>query len=286
MSAGIALETTLRRPARRRRSDILLGFGLLLLVVVLAAIGPLFTPYDPLKADPTAVLLPPGGDHWLGTNSYGGDVFSRLVAAARLDLFIGITSVAIAFVIATPVGAIVGYSRSWWAGAVMRVMDFIQAFPVFIVAMALVAVRGPSTFNVVVVIALLNVPIFVRLVRSEVLSLRERSFIEAARSVGNSDLSLVVHHVLPNALGSSIAQASVNIGWALLLTAGLSFVGAGIRPPTAEWGTMIAEGAPNMITGEWWISLFPGLALGVAVLGFALAGDSLRAMLDVRLRTI
>jgi peptide/nickel transport system permease protein len=263
-----------------------LGYGLLLLVVVLAIVGPFFTPFDPVKADPTGVLLPPSGAHWMGTNSYGGDVFSRVVGAARLDLFIGFTSVAIAFVIGTPIGALVGYSRAWWAGAVMRVMDFIQAFPVFIVAMALVAVRGPSTLNVLLVIALLNIPIFVRLVRSEVLSLRERSFIEAARSVGNSDLRLVVHHVLPNALGSSLAQASVSVGWALLLTAGLSFVGAGIRPPTPEWGTMIAEGAPNMITGEWWISLFPGLALGIAVLGFALAGDSLRATLDVRARTV
>jgi len=284
MSAGIALEPPLTR-SKRGRSDVL-GFGLLLVIVFLAVVGPLFTSLDPNTADPTSALLPPSGEHWLGTNSYGGDVFTRLVAAARLDLFIGSTSVAIAFVIATPIGAIVGYSRRWWAGAVMRVMDFIQAFPVFIVAMALVAVRGPSTFNVIFVIALLNVPIFVRLVRSEVLALRERPFIEAARSVGNSDVGLVLHHVLPNSLGSSIAQASINIGWALLLTAGLSFVGAGIRPPTAEWGTMIAEGAPNMITGQWWISLFPGLALGLAVLGFALAGDSLRAMLDVRSRTV
>jgi peptide/nickel transport system permease protein len=285
MSAGLALEGPLPREEGRRKSD-LFGFGLLLVVVIFALVGPLFVPHDPVEAQPTAVLLPPSGEHWFGTNSYGGDVFSRVVAAARLDLFIGFTSVAIAFAIATPVGAIAGYSRRWWGSGIMRIMDFIQAFPVFIVAMALVAVRGPSTFNVVLVIALLNIPIFVRLVRSEVLSLREKTFIEAARSVGNSDLRLVMRHVLPNALGPSIAQASASIGWALLLTAGLSFVGAGIRPPTAEWGTMIAEGAQNMITGEWWISLFPGLALGAAVLGFALAGDALRAMLDVRSRTI
>jgi peptide/nickel transport system permease protein len=285
MSTGIVLEETLHRPEGSRVSRVL-GYGLLSLVVVLAIVGPLLTTYDPIKADPTSVLLPPSGAHWFGTNSYGGDIFSRVVGAARLDLFIGFTSVAIAFLIGTPLGAIVGYSRSWWAGAVMRVMDFIQAFPVFIVAMALVAVRGPSTSNVLLIIALLNIPIFVRLVRAEVLPLRERSFIEAARSVGNSDLRLVVQHVLPNSLGTSVAQASVNVGWALLLTAGLSFVGAGIRPPTAEWGTMIAEGAANMITGQWWISLFPGLALGIAVLGFALAGDSLRAALDVRARTV
>jgi peptide/nickel transport system permease protein len=285
VSASLVVETQLPRAAPRSRSNIV-GFGLLAIVVVVAFVGPLLTSYDPLEADPGAVLLPPSGTHWLGTNSYGGDVFARMVAAARLDLYIGFTSVAIAFALATPLGALVGNSRRWWATFVMRIMDFVQAFPVFIIAMALVAVRGPSTFNVVVVIALLNVPIFVRLVRAEVLSFRERSFVEAARSVGNSELQLVVRHILPNSLSSSIAQASANIGWALLLTAGLSFVGAGIRPPTAEWGTMIAEGAPHMITGEWWISLFPGLALGIAVLGFALAGDRLRTMLDVRSRTV
>jgi peptide/nickel transport system permease protein len=286
MSTNILLEAPLPPQAVKRRVVAYLGFGLLLVVVVLAFLGPLFATHDPTQANALEALQPPGARHWLGTNSYGGDIFSRVVSAARLDLFIGFVSVASAFVIAAPLGTAVGYSRAWWASVTMRAMDFIQSFPVFILAMAIVSVRGPGTFNVILVIALLNVPIFVRLIRAEVLSLRERAFVDAARAVGNSGFRLVTRHIMPNALGPSIAQASANIGWALLLTAGLSFVGAGIRPPTPEWGTMIAEGAQNMITGEWWISLFPGLALGTAVLGFALAGDALRALLDVRARTV
>lgn len=286
MSANVLLETPLPPQAVKRRVAAYLGFGLLLVVVVLALLGPLFATHNPTQANALEALQPPGARHWLGTNSYGGDIFSRVVSAARLDLFIGFVSVASAFVIAAPLGTAVGYSRAWWANVTMRAMDFIQSFPVFILAMAIVSVRGPGTFNVILVIALLNVPIFVRLIRAEVLSLRERAFVDAARAVGNSGFRLVTRHIMPNALSPSIAQASANIGWALLLTAGLSFVGAGIRPPTPEWGTMIAEGAQNMITGEWWISLFPGLALGTAVLGFALAGDALRALLDVRARTV
>jgi peptide/nickel transport system permease protein len=282
MSANVVLEAPLPSlPTRRSRYA---GFGLLGAVVVVAIVGPMLTKYDPVAANPVEALLPPSSTHWLGTNAYGGDILSRVVWAARLDLFIGFTSVALAFVIATPIGALVGYSRRWWAAATMRVMDFIQSFPLFILAMAIVAVRGPGTFNVILVITLLNIPVFVRLVRAEVLSLRERPFVEAARAVGNTDRRLVLRHVLPNAMSSSIAQASANIGWALLLTAGLSFVGAGIRPPTAEWGTMIGEGAENIITGQWWISVFPGLALGIAVLGFALAGDAVRGLLDIRAR--
>jgi peptide/nickel transport system permease protein len=257
----------------------------LALLVLLALVGPVLTEFDPERANPRATLEPPSAEHWFGTNSYGGDVFSRVVHAARLDLFIAFVSVAVSFAIGTPLGALVGYSRRWWAGAVMRFMDFVQSFPLFIIALAVVTVTGPSTWNVIFVLALLNVPIFVRLVRAEVLSLRERSFVEAARCLGDTDARIVATYVLPNSIASSLSQASVNVGWALLLTAGLGFVGAGIRPPTPEWGVMIGEGARNMITGEWWVSLFPGLALGVAVLAFALAGDALARLLDVRARS-
>lgn len=286
MNVGITLDE--QRPASRARSryQAYRGFGLLLFVVIFAFLGPLLTSYSPVRADPLHTLLSPSHPHWFGTNDWGGDVFSRTVHAARLDLFIGIVSVGLGFLIGTPIGAAVGYHRGWVSGLTMRGMEFVQSFPVFILAMALVAVRGPGTWNVIAVIALLNIPIFARLVRAEVLSLRDRAFVEAGRSVGNGTARLVWKHILPNSLGSSIAQASASVGWALLLTAGLGFVGAGIRPPTPEWGTMIAEGAQNMITGQWWISLFPGLALGIAVLAFALAGDALRDLLDVRARTL
>ena len=260
------------------------AFALLAVLVVIAVIGPALVPFDPERADPRSALLPPSPEHWFGTNSYGADVFSRVVHATRLDLFIGFVSVGIAFIIAVPLGAAIGYSRHWSAGGFMRVMDFVQSFPVFILAMAIVTVTGQSVTNVIIVIAILNIPIFVRLVRTEVLALRERTFVEAARSAGNSDIRLIYRHILPNAASPAVSQASVNVGWALLLTAGVSFVGAGVPPPTAEWGVMIGEGAGNMITGEWWISIFPGFALGLAVLAFALAGDGVRVALDVRHR--
>lgn len=258
------------------------GFWLLALVALIAILAPLLTGYDPERADPVNSLEPPSTEHLFGTNNNGADVFSRVVHAARLDLFIGFTSVALAFLIATPLGAAAGYSRHWWAATTMRFMDFLQSFPIFVLAMAFVAFAGPSLRNVIIVLTVLFIPIFVRVVRSEVLAMRESNFIEAARCVGNSDFRLIARHVLPNVLGTSMAQASVNIGWALLVVAGISFVGAGLQPPTPEWGLMISEGAENIITGQWWIALFPGLALGLAVLAFAMAGDALRDRLDVR----
>lgn len=268
-----------------RNRQAALKSALLAAILVLAIVGPFLTPYEPERAAPLQALQAPSSEHWFGTNSYGGDVFTRVIYAARLDLFIGFVSIAISFAIAAPLGAAVGYSRSRWSGLTMRIMDFIQSFPVFILAMALVTVTGPSITNVIVVLMILNVPIFVRLVRAEVLGIRERSFVEAGRCVGNSTVQLVSKYVLPNSLSSALGQASVQVGWALLLTAGLGFVGAGIQPPTAEWGVMIGEGARNMITGEWWISLFPGLALGLTVLGFALVGDALSNLLDVKQRS-
>lgn len=271
-------------PVVRRRRQRGAGFWLLGLVIAVAIIGPLLTGYDPEQSDPRNSLESPSWDHLFGTNNNGADVFSRVVHAARLDIYIGFVSVALAFAIATPLGAAVGYSRRWWAGAVMRFMDFLQSFPIFVLAMAFVAFAGTSTRNVIIVLSVLFIPIFVRVVRSEVLALREGTFVEAARCVGNSDLRIVTRHILPNVLGTSLAQASINIGWALLVVAGISFVGAGVQPPTPEWGLMIGEGAENIITGQWWIALFPGLALGLTVLAFALAGDALRDRLDIRLR--
>jgi peptide/nickel transport system permease protein len=161
----------------------------------------------------------------------------------------------------------------------------VQSFPVFVLAMALVAVTGQKMSNVILVVAFLNAPIYMRLMRSGVLSARESTYVEAARCVGNSDSRIVFRHILPNVINPSITQASVNIGWAILLTSGLSFIGAGVPVPKAEWGAMIAVGAPTVITGEWWSSLFPGLAIAITVLGFALVGDGLRAYFDPTTRS-
>ena len=221
-----------------------IGFGLLGLVVMLALIGPLIAQYSPTRSDFSAVLQAPSAEHWFGTNSYGADVFSRLVHAARLDLSIGFFSVAIALLIGAPLGALIGMSHgSRLSSLGMRILDFVQSFPLFILAMALVAVTGQSTLNVALVLMVLSVPIFARLVRSEVLALRGRAFVEAARCSGNGEIRLVVRHILPNAMGAATAQASAQIGWALLLIAGLSFVGAGVQPPTPEWGRHDSRGS-------------------------------------------
>jgi len=272
---------------RLRNQRIALGHrvtlvGLVILALV-AIVGPFVVPFSPV-ATSSAVLEPPSSTHWFGTDAVGSDVFSRVVVATRIDLFIALVSVLVSFVIAAPVGAYVGFKESRVSSLVMRLLDFVQSFPVFIFAMALVAVAGPSVTNLILALTFLNVPILVRLVRSEVLGLRERTFVEAARSVGNSDVRIAMKHLLPNSMGTAIAQASTQMGWALLMTAGLTFVGAGIQPPEPEWGGMISQGAKFMVTGEWWPAFFPGLALSLAILLLGMAGDTFRDLYDVTRR--
>lgn len=277
----------------RQRPVFALGYALVALIVALAILAPLIAPYDPEQADATVTLLPPSGSHLLGTDISGMDVFSRVVYSARIDLLIAIAGTLLSLAIGMPLGLIAGYFSGtrgpwgWLSEGMMRAADVLQAFPVFVLAIALVAALGPSARNVIVAITFVNAPIYLRLMRTQALSLRERRFVDAARVAGSSEARIVIRHILPNATAPAIIQSSVNVGWSVLLTAGLSFVGAGVRVPTPEWGSMIAVGAQNMITGQWWPALFPGIAIGITVLGFALVGDSLELMLDpVRRRGI
>jgi peptide/nickel transport system permease protein len=270
-----------------------LGYVLILLIVSLALLAPLIAPYDPETANAAITLQAPSGSHLLGTDISGMDVFSRVIYSARIDLVIAILGTLFSLAIGLPLGVIAGYFArtrgvwSWLSEWIMRIADVLQAFPVFVLAIALVAALGQSARNVILAIAFVNAPIYLRLLRTQALSLRERRFVDAARVSGSSELRIVFRHILPNAVAPAIIQASVNMGWAVLLTAGLSFVGAGVRVPTPEWGSMIAVGAQNMITGKWWPALFPGVAIALTVLGFALIGDSLELMLDpVRRRRI
>ena len=208
------------------------------------------------------------------------DVFSRVLVAPRIDIAIGLTGTSFALLLGCPLGVLLGFYRNWFSEIFMRLLDFIQSFPIFILAMALVSFTGQSITNVIYVVGLLNMPIFARLVRGETLSLREREFVEAARCAGCSDLKIIFRHLLPNAVAPALVQSSVTVGWAVLLTAGLSFIGAGVRVPEAEWGLMVSQGSSYMITGEWWIALFPGIAIGIAVIGFALLGDAIRELID------
>ncbi len=242
--------------------------------------GPMLAPYPPAAANAGAQLLPPSAAHWFGTDDVGMDVFSRVIASPRIDLTIALSATLLALVIGTAVGGIAGYFRTWWSELIMRISDLVQSFPVFILAMALVIVTGQEIWNVIFVVALVNTPIYVRLVRAEVLSLRERTFAEAAVTLGVSGFNIVRRHMIPNALGPVISQASITAGFAMLLTAGLSFVGAGVRVPTPEWGSMISVGASSIVTGQWWPSMFPGIALSLSVFGFAMLGDGLSRLLS------
>jgi peptide/nickel transport system permease protein len=259
----------------------MLGFFIVGIMLLLVVAAPILATHDPTQANPQDFLQPPSQEHWFGTDASGLDIFSRVLYAPRVDMVIAVAGILLAIAIGCPLGVFVGYYPGGaLSGLIMRIMDFAQSLPIFIMAMALVAALGQDITNVIYVIAIFNIPVFVRLMRSEALSLREIEYIEAARCAGNSDWRIIFRHLLPNSLAPALIQLSVSIGAAILLTAGLSFIGAGVRVPTPEWGLMIAQGAQNMITGQWWIAFFPGVAMSLAVLGFALVGDALRNVLD------
>lgn len=277
------------------RTDWMLRIGIAIVAVVclLAVIGPHIGPYDPTLTTPRVAEPPPGltqipgqfagwaagtldhPPHWMGTDASGYDIFSRVIAAPRTDLTIALTANFLSLAMGVFLGLIAGYFRNVATEFLMRVSDVMQSFPVFISAMVLVALAGRSTTNIIIALAFVYIPIYIRLTRAEVLSQKSRGFVEAARALGVPELTIALRHVLPNSLTPALIQSSVTIGFAILLTAGLSFVGAGVRPPTPEWGLMISTGANQIILGEWWPSVFPGIAISLTVFGFAVLGNAL-----------
>ncbi len=263
----------------------LIAFVMFAFFVGCAIFGPMLVPYDPLASNAARALQPPSADHWFGTDAVGRDVFSRVIVATRLDLMISVAAVALSFVIGAVLGALAGYWGGWLDAVLNRLMDTIMAFPLFVLAMGIVAALGNSIENIVYATAIINIPFYARLVRAEVNIRREAGFARAAKLSGNSDLRVLALHIFPNALPPMMVQASLNLGWAILNAAGLSFIGLGVRPPTPEWGIMVAEGANFIVSGEWWLALFPGLWLMLAVFTFNLLGDGLRDIVDPRKRT-
>lgn len=258
--------------------------GLILVILVLAGVlAPLIAPYDPVKLDLTQRLLPPSSNHLFGTDHLGRDVFSRTLYGARISLMVGLVVVSIGLAIGTTLGMLAGYVGNTPDQVIMRVADMFLAFPSLVLAMALVAALGPDLLNVMLAISITSWPGYSRLVRGMVLSIKEVDYVDAARAIGVRQGRILVRHILPNAIAPVFVAATLNMGVAIIVASGLSFIGFGVQPPTPEWGAMVSDGRTYMNT-HFWIATFPGLAILVAVTGFNLFGDGLRDALDPRLR--
>jgi peptide/nickel transport system permease protein len=257
-----------------------LGLTIVLLMILLGVLAPLLAPYPPYETDPARRLLSPRVQHPFGTDQFGQDVFSRVLYGARVTLFVAILAVVMGLLIGTTLGALAGYLGHIPDDLVMRCMDMLQAFPSFILAMAVATAVGPGLVTLIVANAVVNVPFYARLLRSKMISVKQSQYASAAVCVGNPPLRIVFVHLLPNCVGPLIIQATLQSSWAILSAAGLSFLGLGMRVPAAEWGAMIQMGSRYMVTGEWWVAFFPGLAIVLAVLGFNLLGDGLRDLMD------
>jgi peptide/nickel transport system permease protein len=261
------------------------AFALFMLIVLAAAIGPYIVPYDPLASDTAAALQAPSAAHWFGTDQLGRDVFSRVVVATRLDFLIAIFSVALVFLMGGLAGVAAGFFGGWTDRIVSRLADTIMAFPLFVLAMGIVAALGNNVENIVLATAIVNFPLYARIARAEANVRRDAGYVQAARLSGNGEMRILLTQILPNIMPIMIVQMSLTMGYAILNAAGLSFIGLGVRPPTPEWGILVAEGAGFMVSGEWWIAFFPGLALMIAVFCFNLLGDGLRDIVDPQRRT-
>ncbi|MPZ71613.1 MAG: ABC transporter permease subunit [Nitriliruptorales bacterium] len=262
----------------------LFGLVVLGLLVMAAVLGERLAPYPPNAADVPERLRPPSLRHPFGTDELGRDVFSRVLVAARVSLQVGFIAVGISLAAGVLLGLIAGFYGRWIDDAIMRVTDMLFAFPAILLAIAILAVLGPGIANAMIAIGIVYTPIFARITRGSVLSVRERVFVTAARSLGASDLRLVTLHVLPNVLAPIIVQTSISLAFAILSEAALSFLGLGVQPPDPSWGRMLAEGR-GFVQQAWWMGVFPGAAIFVTVLAFNLLGDALRDALDPRQRS-
>jgi ABC-type dipeptide/oligopeptide/nickel transport system permease subunit len=270
-----------RRFARNRGA--VFGLAVFLAIVFMALFAPVLAPYDPLAQGVGPANQGPTWAHWAGTDSFGRDMLSRIIYGARIALAVGIVSVVIALVIGVALGLAAGYYGGWADVVIMRVMDGLFAFPIIILAIAMMAVMGFGVKNVIIAVAVGFIAPFARVTRADVLAVKEEPYIEAARLGGVSSLAIIARHVLPNVTAPIIVQAALRVSGAIITEAGLSFLGLGPPPPTPVWGSMIAEGR-NFIVMAPHISTIPGVALMVTIVGLNLLGDGLRDTLDPRLR--
>lgn len=273
-----SLMTRVRRIARRAPIGVA-ALAVIILFALLAIAAPVFAPYDPQAQDYNQLLREPSLEHPFGTDRVGRDLLSRVIYGTRISFLVGVVAVGVALVIGTPLGLMAGYFRGGTDELIMRILDAFIAFPGVIFALAIIAVLGSSLTNVMLAIGITSVPLFARITRSQVLSLRERDYVLAAISTGASDFRVMLRHILPNATSPLIVQATLGLGFAVLAEAGLGYLGVGVQPPTPTWGSDLNQGS-SLLERAPWLSIAPGMAIFVLVLAFNLLGDALRDQLD------
>ena len=268
---------------RRRRLNAMLGIVLIGALLVVAIVGMIWTPYDPLGISFGARLKPPGPAHWLGTDEFGRDVLSRLMTGAATSVRISCLTVAVSLTVGTALGILTGFVRGWTDRVIMAFINALLAFPGILLALALLTVIGANEYGIVLALGIAYTPSVARVVRGTVLSLREKEYIEAARVMGNSELFIMARHILPNCVAPLIVLGTSMFGWVLLAESALSFLGLGVPPPAPTWGNMLAGGRPFMAQAVW-LGLFPGICISLTLLGINLLGDVLRDRFDPRMR--
>ena len=259
----------------------LVGLTIVILLASVALAAPWLVVRNPVQMDLAARLQPPGAEHFLGTDDLGRDIYSRIISGSRISLRAGFLVLVFAVAIGTGVGGFAGYLGGWLDESIMRITDMFLAFPPLVLAMAVAAALGRGLTNAMIAIIFVWWPWYARLVRSQVLALKERDFVFAAKAIGASRARILIRHVLPNCGSQIMVQASLDVGYAILVTSSLGFIGLGAQPPLPEWGTMIAQGRSYLLN-DWWYPTFPGLAIMLTVLGFNLLGDGVRDVLDPR----
>lgn len=252
-----------------------IGTVIIVVLILMAFFAPWVSRYEPNDIQITQALLPPSGEHWLGTDQLGRDVWSRMVYGIRVSLLVGLVAVGISTLLGLVLGAVAGYYGGWVDASLMRFNDIMLCFPTFFLILAVITLLEPSLLNIMIIIGLTSWMGVARLVRAEILSLKERDFIQAARALGASDLWIVTKHLIPNAMGPVWVSAILGVAGAILVESGLSFLGIGVQPPTPSWGNMLLEGKATL-GAAWWMTVFPGVAILVTVLAFNLAGEGLR----------
>jgi len=269
----------------RRSGNARVGMAIILAFALIGLFIPLVMPYNPrTDSDLPNRLKPPAQDHLFGTDDQGRDVFRRVLHGANISLRVGLVSVTLALVVGSIIGLTAGFLGGLTDNVAMRLMDIMLAFPATLLAIGIVATRGPGLNNTMLAIGVVQIPVYARIARSATLSIKEQEYMVAAHCIGVGTVRRIFRHVLPNSLSPIIVQGTLSIATAILEAAALGFLGLGAQPPTPEWGAMLADGYKYLTIGAWWVLLFPGVAIMLTVLGFNLLGDGLRDALDPRLR--